>query len=36
MHAVLALDQQNSQHPHTQKRRHIDSNEKEVAQLQPA
>ena len=38
MHAVLALGEQNSQDPQSQKHRHIHQQEKdkEVAQLQPA
>jgi hypothetical protein len=36
MHAVLALGEQNSQDPQTEKRRHIHKQEKEVAQLQQA
>jgi hypothetical protein len=36
MQAVLALGEQNSQDPQTQKRRHIPNKKKEVAQLQPA
>jgi len=36
MQAVLALAEQNSQDPQTEKRRHINKKEKEVAQLQPA
>jgi putative transposase len=36
MHAVLALGEQNSEQPQTQKRRNIPKEEKEVAQLQPA
>ena len=37
MHAVLALGEQNSRDPMTEKRRNINKeNKKEVAQLQPA
>jgi hypothetical protein len=36
MNTVLALTEQNPQHPQTEKRRNLPNKEKEVAQLQPA